>query len=412
MFTQYLKNFDKVLVEAKKSEKIIKKEFLPIYNIVEDYVKKNNLILSNVETLINQENITYRSYIIYGDNIFKHANNIANNIAKITIYVIMYTSVKNQEFSISVNGTSLIQLFNIQNRLREVISPVEFNGIFLYPPEFELIEIHHKLYRPNYAEEWGELETIRDKLYKKLYERKTIIGGKYNREKRDANNQNSKKVLDNKIIFNWLKGRTDYIIIGINAINILTESSKYYQKIQLVIDSPIEKFAKEFNNLIFQFVGYQVTYKTHNPNIPIEPRLQKTVISISIPSKDKGIRVIHLMDVFNSAQYELVPYTTYKDLNIGYPNVLSAFVLVDLWFIRILYALKIINSQTLKQSIGIIFECLENIKKIDSTSYTRELYMGIYNSLDRHKKKQSLQNTFYPYVPEQHRYQKGNYRII
>lgn len=412
MFVQFLKTFDDVVVKAKKSKHVIQKDFFPIYDTVEKYVKDNNLILSNVETLIKKEKTAFRSYTIFGDNIFCHANNLANEIAKITVYVLMYTNRKDEDFSITVKGTRFIQLFNVKNSMRKVISPVIVGDILMYPPEFELIELYHKLYLPNYADEWDKLQELEVDISKQMYDRRKIIGGYHNKHKHQQNQKHKGKFVDNKIILNWLKGRSDYLIVGINAINILNDSDTYYQKVQILTSCPIEKILNEFSNLIFQYIGFRVTHKNHNSNISFEPRLQKTVISVTIPDPKQGNRTIHLMDVFNSPHYELVPYTTYRDLNIGYPNVLRMFMLVDMWFLRILFALNLINERSLKQSVDIIFENISNVDNISPSKYSSELYLGTHVDLIRYKQKQSLQNTFYPYSPEQVRYQKGNFRNI
>jgi len=412
MFFQFLKTFDDVVEKAKKSKHVIQKDFFPIYNVVEKYVKDNNLILSNVETLIKKEKTTFRSYTIFGDNIFRHANNLANSIAKITVYVLMYTNTKNEDFSITVNGTRFIQLFNIQNRLRKVIVPVTVGGMSMYPPEFELIELYHKLYLPNYSDEWDKLQELEVDIRKQMYDRRKILGGYHDKHKHQQNQKHKGTLLNNNIILNWLKGRSDYVLIGVNAINILNGSNTYYQKVQILTSCPAEKIVSEFSNLIFQYIGFRVTHKIHNANISFEPRLQKTVVSVTIPDPKRGNRTIHLMDIFNSPQYELVPYTTYSDLNIGYFNVLRMFMLVDLWFLRILFALNLINKQALKQSVDVLFEDLSNVDKISISKYSSELYLGTYVDLIRYKQKQSLQNTFYPYNPEQTRYQKGKFRSI
>lgn len=412
MFVQYLKTIDDVITKAKKSKHVIRKDFFPIYTAVEKYVKDNNLILSNMETLIKKEKTTFRSYTIFGNNIFHHANNIANMIAKITVYVLMYTNKKNEDFSITVNGTRFIQLFNIQNRLRKVIAPVTVGGILMYPPEFELIDLYHKLYLPNYADEWEKLQELEVDIKKQMYSRRKILGGYHNKHKHQQNNKYKRTFVDNKIILNWLKERDDYVLVGVNAINILNGYNTYCQKVQILTSCPVEKIVSEFNNLIFQYIGVHVVHKSHNANISFEPRLQKTVVSVIIPGLKHGKRTIHLMDIFNSPLYELVPYTTYSDLNIGYSNVLRMFILVDLWFLRILFAVNLINDRVLKQSVDAIFENLSNVDKISMSKYSIELYLGTYVDLIRYKHKQSLQNTFYPYNPEQTRYQKGVFRNI
>jgi hypothetical protein len=415
MFTEYLKTFDGVISNAEKSKHVIQKDFFPIYDFVETYVKKNKLILSNVETLMDKEKTTFRSYTIYGENIFKHANNISNGIAAITIYVLMYTNKKNEDFTIVVNGSRFIQLYNIKKQLLRVITSVNVSGIRMYPPEFELIDIYHKLYSPKCADEWDKLLTFERIIRDQMYGRLKILGG-YNsdaKKKHDHRQYLKGDLINNSIIINWLKGRDDYILIGINAINIISGLSGYNQKIQVVTGTPIEKFVGEFGNLIFQYTGFHVSHKTHTSNILTEPRLRKTVVSVVIPDKKHNTKqTVHLLDIYNSASYELVPYTVYNNINIGYPNVLRMFMLIDAWYLRILSALKAVNDHTLKQCIGIIFKNLRNIDSVEISKYSTELYLGTYSDLKIFKQKEGLKNIYYPYNPEQYRYQKGNYRVI
>jgi hypothetical protein len=405
MFSQFLNSFDALLEEAKVSPHVVKKDHYPIYEAIENYVKEHKLVISNPETLIQQDKSSFSSYTIYGDNIFRHANNLANAIAKLTIFVLMFTNEKNEHFTIKVNGVYMIQLYNIPRKLRKLIVPVRKGDLLLYPPEFELINIYHKLYSPHFADEWETLDTWKNIIQKQLHDRKTVIGGK----PKSAVEKFSGNFIDNKLILQWLRGRSDYVLVGTNAINILNESKncKYFQKIQIVTSAPIDKITSEIDNLIFQFTGYRTFQKTHSANIHIEPRLKKTVVSVRL-----GKRCIHLLDIFNNAQFELVPYTTFDGVDIGYPNVLKMFMLVDMWFLRILYALDIVNDNSLKSGVHAILTELDRVDTIEISKYDKETYLGSYASLARYTQKKGVGNVFYPYNPEQTRYNKGSYRTV
>lgn len=402
MFNQFLTEVDDIITDAKQSEHVIQKQFFPIYEVIENYVRRNGLIVSNVETLAKKEKTVFSTYIIYGDFIFKHANNLSNEIAKINIFTLLYTNIKNEDFSITVDGNRLIQLFNIHKKLIPTIIPVQIGNMNLYPPEFELIEIYHKLYLPNYAENWDKLKDWESHIKTQLSDRRQIIGGGEQKWKK------SKNIIDNTIILNWIKGRIDCILIGINAVNILLDDDRFCQKVQIITCCSIEKILNEFNNLIFQYFSLRSHHKTRSVNISTEPRLRKTVVSVTL----KNQKTIHLLDIFNAAEYELVPYTTYANLDIGYKNVLRMYFLIDLWFLRTLKVLNFIDDNNLKKSIGIIFNYLEKINKIPDDRYSREVYLGTYSDLVRYKQKVGTQNVFFPYSPEQHRYLKGTYRSV
>jgi hypothetical protein len=405
MFNQFLNTgFDKVLDTAKVSSHVVQNDYFPIYDAVEQYVQRHKLIVSSAETLIQQPRKGIREYIIYGANIFKHANNLSNEIAKITIYVLLYTNKKNEDFSIVVNGKKLIQLFNISKKYDAVINPVQIkvrgSSMLLYPPEFELINIYHQLYSPKYAQEWEKLTVWEKTIRKQLVERQKIISG-------GGKPYNNKKTVDNKYIFQWLKDRDDYVLVGTNAINKFLQSNEYFQKIQIITKSPIKKFVNEFDNFIFQFTGRNTFSKTHSANIQTEPRMQKTVVSVKLNSK-----TVHLIDIFNNAQFELIPYTTYDGFSIAYPNVLKMFIMVDIWFFRILFALNILTQSTLNRAVQTQLLKLDKVDLITLDKYDKESYMGSYNDLMRYKQKEGLNNAFYPYNPEQHRHRKGAYRTM
>lgn len=413
MFNQFLKSADSVISEAKQSAHVIQEEYFPIYDVIEQYVKDNNLILSNAEMLIKKEKTTLRSYIIYGDYIFGHANALANLIAAINIYVLLFTTTKNEDFTIVVDGNRIVQLFNIPKRFIHVIKPVKIgaSNILLYPPEFELIEIYHQLYLPNYYSDREKLELWERELRLQLSNRRGIIGRGESKTTKFSKPTNL--LMDNKIIINWLKNRNDYVLIGTNAINTLLNDSRYCQKIQLIVADNISLFINELSNLIAQHTGHTPTYKSHQTHLPTEPRLTKTVLSINIPaSKHSPSRNMHLVDIFNAASYELIPYTVYANINIGYPNVLKMFTLIDLWFLRILSALGFVTKNSLEKGVGINLRLLDKTDEISLSMFGRELYLGVYSDIKRYKQKQGSANVFYPYNPEQCRYQKGTYRVI
>ena len=414
MFNQFLKSIDIVISDARSSEHVLQKDYFPIYDVIERYVVDNKLLLSNAELLADKKKTTLRNYIIYGDDIFRHSNNLSNELSKITIHVLMYTNKKNEDFTISVNRSPIVQLFSIRKRVRTVIAPVLMRGMFIFPPELELIDIYHKLYSPQYAELWEGLLPLESNIREQFYNRQQIVGGfKKKKKSKKKSNGNKKPYTDNKIIFDWLRGRSDYILIGVNAINILTNNKWYFQKVQILSNSPIKTITDEFSNLIFQHTGIRSTSKTHNSHISTEPRLTKTVISITIPAHGKRNRyTMHLLDIFNAPHYELVPYITYNKFNIGCNHVLRAFLLINLWFSQILFALNVCDGNVLKYLVCSVFENFKAVDDIIEQPKFSWLYMGTHVDLATFKKKESFNNVYYPYAPEQHRYRTGAYRQL
>lgn len=414
MFNSFLTTINKTLEDAKKSKHVVHERHFPIYEAIEEYVKKNSLILSNVETLLDESYSNIRSYVIYGNNILRHANNLSNKIAQVTIYVLMYTTKVREDFTIVVDGVPMVQLQNISNKLLKTVNYICVKGINMYPPELELIEVYHKLYLPQFSKEWENLEKWETSLMSMVEKRKSIFGGRRNKTKMNKkrsrfNDRLGKRGVDNKVILNWLKQRDDYVLLGTNAVNILNKSREYSQKIQIITSSPFDKIVSEFSNMIFQYIGVEPTNKVHVVNIPSDPRLKKVVISVAVGHKKRNI---HLMDVFNSSNYELVPYIVYDNLNIGYGYVLKRFLLVDIWFMQILFHLNYITKEYLKRSIETSFSLMNQVKKVKLSENVRVEYIGTHVDFVIYKKMLGLSNSFYPYNPERQRYQTGRYRNI
>lgn len=409
MFTHFLKDVDDVILRARGSEHVFSENMTPIYNVIENFVKDNSLVLSNVETLINKKKGPFSSFTIYGDNIFRHANNLANIIATVNIYVLMYTNVKNEDFSISVDGSRLVRLFNVKHKLMKSINAVMIDGIQFYPPELELIDVCHKLYLPTHAKDWDTLNTWKTAMIDQVYNRRDLLvsGGKNTHRKKVK----KKLALDNSIVFNWLMGRDDYVLIGQNALYKMRGDRTYHQKVQIIIGGNTDKVLSEFSNLIFQTYGIRPYTKTTTGIFISEPRLSRTTASVIVRVNGEK-KKIHLLDVFNSAAYELVPYTTHGNLHVGLKNVLVMHFLLELRLLRVLFCLDFVKKGFLLRSSADIYENIKHIEKLNVHAYAMESYLGTHVDLIRYTQKRGTQNIFYPYSPEHHRYTRGEYRKI
>jgi predicted transcriptional regulator len=386
MFSAFLKNIDNVLEDAKKSPHVVQDNFFKIYEIVENYVAKNNLMLSNMEILSRRKKKSFNTYIIYCNDAFKHANDLANALAKETIYILLYTQQQNKEFSITVKGKWLIHVYNIPLQFLNVIYPVKIDNMLLYPPEFELIDIYHKLYSPHYADEWDKVRELEPSIKQLFKKRKNLMAG----DMIEGGAPVRRKKINSSII-NWLKERNDYVIVGEFAINMMTELSKKTCCIQLIIDSPLDKFVAEFDNFIYQLTGTRTIKKTHTANIYIEPRLKKTVLKTRL-NNEKTVRIL---EIFNSGQFELIPYSTKNNLMIGYPNVLRTYILLNLWYSTILFALGKIDKYILSSNVGNVFRQMDMIDLIKNSEYSHESYLGTYVKLAVWKKHRADKGTFY-----------------
>ena len=394
MFTQYIKNIDALYEEAKKSKHVIYKDFFPIYNIIEKYVKKHKLIVINKEILIGEKKKGLSSYILYGTNIFKHANDMANKLAQHTISVRLYTNIKNEDFTIVVNNSRMLQFYNIHKQVCSIINPVEVSGFLMYPPEFELIDVYHTLYNPNKARDWEKFHQLEIKIYEQLKKRKKILGG-------------GEKKIYPKTVINWLRNKKNCILIDINAIKIIENKEDYKNQFQVIAD---DVFVQEFTSFIFQFTGRETNIKKYSRIIQTDGMLEKKSIYIKFPKGN-----LKIMDVWNSTKYELVPYRTIKNIRIAADNVILRFLFLKIWNIRSLKYLKILNKKTFDDILEITLTYIDQIrgnrnpKKMDVSKLS---YMGVFIDPIISKQKKALSNDFYPYIPAQYKLKNNFFRSI
>ena len=401
MFEWYLKLFDDVLAEAKKSGHVVQEQYFPIYKAVINYVREEGLMLSDVETLVKKERSAMSVFTIYGEDISRHANRLANILAEINIYVVMYTTTKDEDFSITVDGNRMVQFYNVHARLAASIVPVVVDGVRMYPPEMELIDVYHKLYLPSYAAEWDRLSDVEGVLRGEVARR---VGG--TEGGKDKGKGKGGVPWSAAVVMGWLRGREDCLIVGVNAINIMEGVDKYVQKFQVVTSGDVDKFIDGFASMVFQCSGVRVQKKLHRVGLATEPRLTKTVVSVA---KDGG-GCTAVLDVFNAAAFELVPYTVRVGVRVGHPYVVRMFLLIDLWLVRILGTLKLMDKGGVDRIAAGIIDDMKRIDKFGGAVRGGEEYLGVHVDLARFKQKASLDNGVYPYYPEQQRYQKGGYR--
>ena len=393
MFSSYIENIDLLYEKARNSKHVIYDDFFVFYEIIDKYAKENKIILSNRQLLLGEEKKGLSSYVLYGSNIFLHANKLSNILSEKTIYVKLFTNIKNEDFTIMVNNFRLIQLYNINKKLRLIIKPLLLRGFLIYPPEFELIKIYHDLYNPARAGEWEKINKIETKIYEKFIERKKIIGG----------NRASKKIYPKQIL-NWLTNKTNCILIGINAINLINSTENYKTQFQVIAN---EVFIEEFSTFIFQYTGRETNIKKYRGFIKNDHLLVKHSIYINFPQGN-----FKIMNVWNSIDYELVPYITIENIRVGSINVILRFLLIYIWNTRVLDFLKKNKSKNLLNEIFNYIKLIRNERTNKNLKLDKLSYMGLYIDPIREKQKKNISNTYYPYTPIKYKLKNNKYRDI
>ena len=119
--TDYINN-----LQDKAKSGVIKKNrdfYNEYFKIIEKYIFDNNLIISDIDTLIEKKILFRDDYKVFVENPFKHANNLTNLLAKETDekWFSLHSSIPNillnikykNKVLISINSLQLLNYFNI-----------------------------------------------------------------------------------------------------------------------------------------------------------------------------------------------------------------------------------------------------------------------------------------------------------
>jgi hypothetical protein len=151
------------------------------------------------------------------------------------------------------------------------------------------------------------------------------------------------------------------VVIGSAGIALLTgKSVSGEERLQVITAGRLEGDAEEVIALA-KTVGIEATFRIEDPKVPTDHRLRRMTVYIIV-----GRRRSPILDVYNSAAFDIVPYVLIeptargrrrraKDsatskppaaLKIGTPFVLMRHCLVDIWSIQVLMRMGAIKSGT------------------------------------------------------------------
>jgi hypothetical protein len=391
--------YDTVLETAKKT--VINKdreEYKDLFDLCISMIRDDpKIIVSDKNILLGDKKDFLENLTIYTTHTRRTTTKLTNSIHKmIGKLVQMREVIPNKEYEILYNMRSVIKVHLIIRykniSLMNLFRPISSGGLILFPPEIELMDTYHKLYLPNYYTEWPKLLQYEQELWKLVNSRKlTISGGSI--EKNTVQNCNTCKdkrktdIGNLKLLFLNFLNNEKYVIIGNWGHNLLHHSKKNKtnissnEKIQIISENNIEQDYANIISYLASFTNYGIFYKKKQLYIPKDNRLFKHTLYIKYPTFKSGSMIEKpFLDIYNCGSYELTPYTPIiynkMSFNVGNLSVQMRFLLMDLWILRLLMHLKVVNKEQMKSKGGEIFKQMNELKKILKITHA-DKYVGI-----------------------------------
>lgn len=428
-------NFDNINKFLEESKEIIintRKEDKYIYDIVLDYISKNEIFVGGSLglTLITKRSEQIDDFVFefYYNKILKHVNAITNLIAKKhpELNVIMGTKISYFQYSIFVNNNEMFKFYEISHSTNIPIHKLiksyrlDWHGYKLevLPPSMYLIDLYQQLYH-DADEEILDLSKI---LYNKYMSEI--------KDKKDKNNEGNKQGgADYSDIKLYLLKNLDHIIIGEYA----TEIARIHENSNDKDNSNIRKYiletiydeetfkTDELKNMIENFYKengkiVSVSYKIQEFGIMSDSRLQRYAFTVD------GKEILYS---YNSSTYEIIPFNKIKFddkiIKIGTIYVLLRFLFISVFIIRLLRKSDKIDKNFAEKRIKSIIDSIEYVKEShikspeESQKQSKNIeYIGVYYPYTLYIKvlRTKQKKMYYDYNPYIYKKANGEYREL
>lgn len=309
-------------------------------------------------------------------------------------YTTVLTKVTDYLLTVAVDGRDLFTVTALPPyrgiRLVDIVNPStrpaqfakDSNGaplrLLCTGPELQLIGVYMALCNPAKAASWGE-----------LLETEACLRGLFGQEIRAkieaavARVGGAARLPAAEPLYQILRDKyaagPSRVLIGPAAIALLTgKSVAGEERLQVITAGRLDGDAQEIVALA-KAAGVEVAWKIDDPKIPTDPRLRRMTVHAVL-----GRRREPLLDVYNSAAFDLVPYVTLASaalwprarpkaqqggrarrekppaaasgppatLKIGTPFVLMRYRLIDMWTLQILMQMGVINAGFAKTTLN------------------------------------------------------------
>lgn len=407
----------------------------------------------------NEPSDTARKYKIFGARIFFHANDLAGIIADLIPYVRMNTIVREKEFEIQVDGARIVTLYNIDPSFAKIISPCqikkaksEASSPNRLPAEVTLVDVYHRLYSPQEYKSWPVLRDYEAELWKSFIETRDMVvecdssaeptrppgdgaSADLLAESEDSSTSDDSVVVSKKhgrrdkhrrdkspgprtsggleeahtdIIVRWLKTMREYAIVGNFAITCMNgKQCPVTGAMQIIVNNvkhAIDSLTSELSKYIPKA---KIESRSYDLQLPTDYRIKKYVIVARI-----GNDVYYIANLFNCADYELIPHVTIAGLKVAAQDVILRFLFIELWFVRVVHGFGKMTQHEYISMVKAIFANTDTVRAswvAMSTVVTQPTYIGTH--IDESVSKKTAEMVP-PYYPAQYKRERGSYRNL
>lgn len=361
----FREDYTELREEADKYIQAERRQYLDVYKVIDKYIANEEILVGGqmgVNLLYGIDNSENYSYDLFTSNAFKHANELSNKLTKrspgrivrlVTVapYKVYHIFVDTR-MMVALNGVKVRSGTNYLRLVEPVEKPLRTRKVLVVSPEIQLLDIYRKLYLPNYAGEWEKLVNNETKMFSMVLSRKQKI-------KKEGGATPQREKIDGALM-DYIS-QSNKLLIGDHACEILLGIKSTANFIEVLSFAPLQDDIEEIKMLVKKITSEPVNASTRNLEVIGDYRLSRTTIKLG---HDRPKEILY---IYNSTDYDLIPYnileSTSRTLWIANPFVILRFLLVNMWMIRRVRELGLIDEKFAAFRINGIFEVMIELRK-------------------------------------------------
>lgn len=367
--------YENLMVSANKVIDKVFEEYAPVYKYILNFIKKNDLHLSNLNLLLGSE-VEYNAPLqIYAVDPMKISDSLFRELCKkFGGNYMLQVELTDKQYTINYITKTFIRISFAQSHegtsILDFLAPIKINNIKMIPPLLELIDLYKQIYNPENADSWAELIQQANKI-KKIAD-KNIKASEADLKKggnkcTDCVDKKVKQVIT--LLMDFLKKYTDYILVDI---------PKPEVRMSILSKNTIQTDFERINTYLSTYVGddFTIIFKDKTTFLGKDMRIQRYSLYISIAhSNEFSNSRIGFLDIYNNLSYELIPFRNENGINIAHRWAQIRFYYINIWNAFTAYHLNVIKYDKLQTILTKLRPYID--QSIDWYDPPVE-YMGIY----------------------------------
>lgn len=396
------------LVQLPRSILNDRNRFKPITAIILRYCSERGLAIDNAMLTVDpkgpMDQIERLGFVcnVYSDNPLFHSHGVANMVyEQCTKYVSLNTNVPRREFELFVLGRIAARFYQYPSvkaiRAGHTMDHVRYHlqeyklDVEVLDPEIQLIGIYRQLYRP-YPENWHKYQHFENVLFGLLDKR---YGGAQTEGGVTREHSKTARTVRRQLYELLPDAMPEAVIVGPWALKTLIGVDPEWEKLQLLVEPfEPETLVQRLNNMLGD-TELRFSWDVQDATILDDYWLKRCTFRIHLDGEK-----VPILDVFNSLEYEIIPYVEREGYRVGNPFVIARFLLVDRWVLSLLHSIKLVPEDMYKRKAASIYRWIHRLRKLDDLCWG-EQYAGVYKDLVVERRRFIREQEKYPrYEPE------------